>query len=269
MDTNTPSSRNTERTGEVVPDPHRAEPAPAPQEGLRPEADPALVRPEQDEPGGPIGGLLSAVSTETATEATPGTDPAAEALLEQMGVEEEGIESGQLLGFVVATLLAVAALAVVLIYFIYSPYRGSTQAQADNVDVYPELQQSRVDARAKLDQATRTGDAYTIPIGRAMGLVAAEYGTSTGAPSPDAAARTLAVPSTRQAFNTLMVNRNEGYAVQRVQPSSALATPAPANAAPVGADPGTFTPNIPTPAEVGVDDVLDNPEAPEPRPDID
>lgn len=267
MDTNAPDDRPTNDAAEpVVPDPHRGEATPARQEGMRPEADASLVRPEEDEPGGPLVGLVMATSTQVAEEATPDGDAAAEALLEQMGVEEEGVESGQLLGFVVATLLAVAALAVVLIYFIYSPYRGNTQTRMDDVALYPELQQSRVDAEAKLDQATRTGDAYTIPIGRAMGLVAAQYGAAAG---PAGAARSAAIPDTRQAFNTLMVNRTEGRAVQRVAPVAALADPSPANAAPAGANPpavGGIRPT--TDVEVGVDDTMDNPEAPEPRPDI-
>ncbi len=261
MDTTPPDDRlSNDRQEPVVPDPHRGEAAPAPQEGMRPGADTTLVRPEEDEPGGPLVGLVTAASAQTAEEATPGGDEATEALLAQMGVEEEGVESGQLLGFVVATLLAVAALAIVLIYLIYAPFRGETQARADDVAQYPELQQARVDATAKLDRATRTGEVYTVPIGRAMGLVAAQYGGTAAAAS--------GVPTTRQGFNTLMVNRTEGIAVQRVVPSAALASPAPANAAPAGADvPGDARPSPSTDVEVGVDDTMDNPEAPEPRPD--
>ena len=272
MDPNAPTNRpDTPSPEPVVPDPHRGEATPAPQEGMRPEADASLVRPLEDEPGGPLGGLLGASSAKVAEEATPGGNVAAEALLEQMGVEEEGVESGQLLGFVVATLLAVAALALVLIYLVYSPYRGATQAQASDVDQYPELQQSLVDARAKLDQSTRTGETYTVPIGRAMGLVVAEYGGTSG--DSASAARTSAVPDSRQEFNTLMVNRTMGRATQRTTPV-ASATPAvvgPVGRGAVGAGLPANTPGgrgTTTDEEVGGDDIPDNPEAPEPRPDI-
>lgn len=189
----------------VVPDPHRGEALPEPQSGTRPGVDAGAVRPEQDEPGGPLAGLVGAASAQVAEEASPDGNVEAEATLAEMGVEEEGIESGQLLGFVVATLLVVGLLAVVLIYFIYAPFRGDTQARAGDVSLYPELEQTRVDGRAKLDQATRTGDAYTVPIGRAMGLVAAEYGAAAGAETAGL---------TRAQFNTLEVNRTMGRAVQ-------------------------------------------------------
>lgn len=189
---------------EVVPDPHRGEALPETQEGTRPGTDASVVRPEQDEPGGPLAGLVGAASAQVAEEATPGGDARVEASLEDMGVEPEGIESGQLLGFVVATLAAVAVLSAVIIYLIYTPFRNTTAATASDVEQYPELHQSRVDAEAKLNQPTRTGDVLTIPIGQAMQRVVAEYG------NPSAAGQ----PTTRQAFNTLLVNRTAGRAVQ-------------------------------------------------------
>lgn len=260
MDTNAPDDRLSNDAAEpVVPDPHRGEAAPPRQEGMRPEADTSLVRPEEDEPGGPLAGLVGASSAKVVEEATPGGDAATEALLAQMGVEEEGVESGQLLGFVVATLLAVGALAIVLIYLIYTPFRGETQARAENVGRSPELAQSRVDAAAKLDRATRTGESYTVPIDRAMGLVAAEYGGTAAAAS--------GVPATRQRFNTLPV---VGMATQAVQAPSALA-PGDAPTTPAA---GLQSPRVPngqprggtTDVEVGVDDTMDNPEQPEPQP---
>ena len=250
-----------DRTAATVPDPHALEPAPTPQEGTRPGVDPA-IRPEQDEPGGPLAGLVGTTTTQVTDEATPGDDPAAEALLAQMGVEEEGIESGQLLGFVAATLAVVAVLAVVVIYLIYTPFRDDVRVAADDVDLYPDLKQSRVDAIAKLDRATRSGEAYTVPITRAMGLVAAQYGSqATGEAYADEA---VGLPTTRAAWNTLMVNRTMGRTVQAVPAAPGmLSQPAPAVAAPAGADPSSDVTLRPqTDVEVGVDDLSDGPESP-------
>jgi hypothetical protein len=174
---------------------------------MRPEAAANMdARPEQDEPGGPLAGLVGAASTQAANEAAPVSTDAA--VLEQMGVEGEGIESGQLLGLVAATIFAVLALAVVLIYLFYIPTRQQAGDTASDVGDYPELEQSRTDARAKLSQYSRADSTYTVPVERAMSLVTAAYrsGDSTGAANQ---------PATRQQFNTLMTNRGAGAAVQR------------------------------------------------------
>lgn len=190
-----------------TPDPHRTEPAPPPEEGMRPGADPA-VRPEQDEPIGPVEGLVTAagakVEEEAAGVAGGGDDPEAEALLARMGVEEEGIESGQLLGLVAATLAAVAALAVILIYLFYVPYRTQVGERAEGQATNYEVQDLEAEATAKLDQYTRTDSTYGLPILRAMALVSAEYGGGEAA----------GLPSTRQAWNELGVVRGAGRAVQ-------------------------------------------------------
>lgn len=200
----------------VVPDPHAGEALPEHQSGRRP-GTPDVVRPEQDEPGGPLAGLVGAGAAQAAEAAGSGD---AHDELVGMGVEEEGIESGQLLGFVAATLVAVGLLAFTLIYFIYAPFRADTGASASDVALYPELEQSRVDARAKLETATLGADgAYSIPIGRAMGLVAASYGASPADPA-----------LSRAQFNTLSVNRTAGRAVQAPATTAADTTSSAADA---------------------------------------
>lgn len=196
-----------QRAEDPVPDPHRTEPVPQAQEGTRPGADGA-VRPEQDEPGGPLAGLVSASAAEVqdeAAEITGDDDPEAEALLAQMGVEEEGIESGQLLGLVAATLVSVAALAVILIYLFYIPFRTQVGERADGQATNYEQEDLRTEAVAKLGQYTRADSAYGLPIGRAMGLVAAQYGGSEAA---------VGLPDDRQEWNTLPVMRGMGQAIQ-------------------------------------------------------
>ncbi len=216
MDDQTPTTPDPDRTPPVVvPNPHSGKPVPKPLEGMRPEAaQNPDVRPEQDEPGGPLGGLLGASATQ-ATESVPGVDAPTEALpgdadaalLEQMGVEQEGIESGQLLGLVLAVLFGIAALTIVLISLFYLPYRQQVGTQANDVTAYPELEQSRTDALAKLHQYARADSTYQMPIDQAMSVVAGRYRSAEGA-SP------AGLPVTRQQWNTLSVNRGEGTTVQ-------------------------------------------------------
>ncbi|WP_420456489.1 hypothetical protein [Rubrivirga sp.] len=196
-----------QRAEDPVPDPHRTKPAPPPQEGMRPGVDPA-VRPEQDEPLGPYGELIPAALTEAEQEAANvggEDDPEAEALLAQMGVEEEGIESGQLLGLVAATLVSVAALAVILIYLFYIPFRTQVGERAEGQATNYEQEDLRTEAVAKLGQYTREDSTYGVPIGRAMGLVAAQYGGAGAA---------AGLPDSRQEWNTLPVVWGTGRAVQ-------------------------------------------------------
>lgn len=180
----------------TVPNPHADAPAPSPQGGMRPEAaaNPA-VRPEQDEPGGPLGGLVGTAATQAATEATPADADAA--LLENMGVEGEGIESGQILGLVAATIFAILALAVVLVYLFYIPFRQQVGDTASDVPDYPELAQVRTEALAQLNQYARADSAYHVPIGQAMSVIAGRY----------AATASAGLPATRQQWNTLSLNR--------------------------------------------------------------
>ena len=211
MADNTPTTPDSpDRVPPVaVPDPHEGEALPPAQEGMRPEAAAnAAVRPEQDEPNGPLGGLVTAASAQTAAEATPeGETPDAEAmLLENMGVEEEGIESGQLLGLVAAVIVAIVALAIVLIFLFYIPARQQAGATANGDVEYPELEQVRTEGRAKTSLYARAdSSAYQIPVENAMSVIAARY-RQGAAPA--------GLPATRQQWNTLMLNRGEGTTVQ-------------------------------------------------------
>lgn len=163
-----------------TPDPHRDEPLPPEQEGTRPGTDPA-VRPEQDEPNGPLAGLVSAGAAsvkEEAAEVAGDSDAEAEALLAQMGVEDEGIASGQLLGLVAAVLVGVAALALVLIFLFYIPYRTQVGDREAGEARATDQEILRTEATAKIGNYSRTDSTYGLPIARAMGLVAAQYGAA-------------------------------------------------------------------------------------------
>lgn len=201
-DSTRPDSDDLDR----VENPHRNEPVPPVQEGMREGAD-TTVRPEQDEPLGPLAGLVTASAAEVKEEAADvagESDPEAEALLASMGVEEEGIEGGQLLGLVAATLLSVAALAVILIFLFYIPYKTQVDTRAEGAVQNYEQHDLRTEALAKLSNYTRTDATYGLPIGRAMGLIALDY---AGEGASD-------LPADRAGWNTMWPDWGMGSAIQ-------------------------------------------------------
>lgn len=209
MDDRTPSTPTPDPTPPVaVPDPHTDEALPTALEGMRPEAAAnAAVRPEQDEEMGPLGGLVGASAAQVSAEATSdGDTPNPEAaLLANMGVEEEGIESGQLLGLVASVVFAILALALVLVFLFYLPFRQQVNDTAADVSQYPELEQVHTDGLLKTGQYALVDSVYRVPVDNAMGIVAARY-RQAEAPA--------GLPATRQQWNTLMVNRGMGTTVQ-------------------------------------------------------
>lgn len=266
MDDRTPRQPDREEPAELpgtpVPDPHRGEPLPPPQEGMRPEADPSIVRPEQEEPLGPYGELIPTAALEAKDEADPDGDPEAEALLEQMGVEEEGIESGQILGLILAVILSVAALVVVLIYLIIIPQNTQVTLDAEAAARSTDIEQLRIEALAKLDNYSRVDSTYGVPIDRAMALVAAEYGGTTVAPGIAAD-----IPDSPQRWNTAPLSWNSARAVQAPSNRGAFTAPVPATGLetdplnPTGvpgtqqeAEEGLPRPEFPTGERVGVDE---------------
>lgn len=175
-----------------TPDPHTGEPLPPAPEGTRPGTDTSVVRPEEDEQLGPLEGLVSAAAADVQAEARVGDVDEAEAELEALGVEDEGIASGQILGIVAAILISVAALVVVLYFLFYVPFRTQTQAAAAAGPENVEVRQLRAEADARLQQfGVNEDETFYIPIERAMGLVAAESAREGALPTP----------ATRQAFN--------------------------------------------------------------------
>ena len=200
MDDQTPQTPTplTPEEGEmkpVTPDPHAGEPAPEPQEGMRPEAVDAGVRPEEDEPLGPVAGLVTAAAAEAEAELTD--DPDAEALLASMGVEDEGIESGQIIGITAAILASVFALVVVLYFLFYVPFRDQTAGLAESDVRYEELEVVQTEGLTKISQYALSADsAYTLPIEAAMAAVAGDYaGGGTAMPRTRAGFNTVALPT--------------------------------------------------------------------------
>ena len=217
MDDTTPTTPESGSVPPVaIPNPHSGEAIPPAQEGMRPEAQASreaaletgsrAALPEQDEPGGPLGALVGAVSTQAVLEATPAADPSDSDLLASMGVESEGIESGQILGLVAGVVVSIVALAVVLVYLFIIPTRQQAGTDRSNVSDYPELDQITTEGRAKTSLFARNDSLYQIPVENAMSAITAQYSQGGAAP--------VGQPSTRQQWNTLMINRGSGATVQ-------------------------------------------------------
>lgn len=186
------------------------------EEALPPELQEAM--PADSEEYGPIPELLAAAAAEVQIEALPGSSDAAESVLAAMGVESESVEAGQILGLVLATIIAILALATVLIFLFYMPARTGFMAAAEGEVQYPELVQTRVDGQAKLSQNTRSDSVYTQTIESAMASVVRAYGGKTDAVYN----AKFGMPVSRQRYNEMSVNRGMGSAIQGGAASIAL-----------------------------------------------
>lgn len=179
------------RPDPVVPDPHEGQPSQPGYEGMRPGADPSVSWPDQEEQDGPVAGLFRTAGAETA--AHYAHSPAAAAIAEAAGVEEEGLESGQLFGLMLATACAVIVLILTIYFLFYSPLLQETRDQAADVplDRYVELRDSRTAGVGLIsDYALNEDSTYRLPIDAAMEMVARDY--ATAAPAPGDAATTAA-----------------------------------------------------------------------------
>ncbi|CAN5492403.1 hypothetical protein BH23BAC4_BH23BAC4_01410 [soil metagenome] len=177
-----------------TPDPHRGEPLPPPQEGVRPEAE-GTVRPDQDEPYGPMAELFGATATELKARYTD--DPEAQAEAERLGVENENVEAGQMLALVIGIIFTVIFITVFVFYLFSTRWSGeqeSRQATVTEMAGARELRIRATDAMGHYATSVEgTDTTFTIPISRAMALVAADYSQQ----QPGLAPR----QGTRAAFN--------------------------------------------------------------------
>lgn len=133
-----------------------------------------IEQPDQDENFGPVGRLFRGATAEAAAEVTRSPRWVREE--DELGVEHEGIESGQILGFVLAV-----AVALGLSVFTLFQYADIT-AQAALVEAtarsgYPELREHRLHAMQRLTQyevVDAQQGRYRIPIERAMELMVSD-----------------------------------------------------------------------------------------------
>jgi hypothetical protein len=228
------------RPDRVVPDPHAGQSSHTPDEGMRPEADPNVAWPGQNEPDGPVPGLFQTAGAETA--AHYAHSPAAAAIAEAAGVEEEGLESGQLFGLMLATGVAVIVLILTIYFLFYSPLLQETRNVAADVplDRYVELRDSRTAGVALIsDYAVNEDSTYRLPIDAAMQLVARDYAQEAAGPGPEAA------PAANNGLSWLTItapaavrSATGGGSTAPPDTAAAATDPAPAAAPGSGSSPG-------------------------------
>ncbi len=129
-----------------------------------------LSRP--DETYGPYPALIRSASVGAAAEVT-----GQEKLLEQeeeMGVEHEGVEAGQILGIMLA--IAASIMMIVIVLFQWTRIvEVEIRSSATGLSGYPELRQVEMAAQQKLTEYGVSEDGnYRIPIERAMELMVQE-----------------------------------------------------------------------------------------------
>lgn len=132
------------------------------------------VNPDQEEEVGPLPGLFKATAAEVAAEVTDSEEAyAAEA---ELGVQHEGVGAASILGFILATIAAIA-MAIVFVFFWSGFVAEETARKAASGLDYPELREVEATAAEQLDQYKILNDAngvYRIPIDRAMELMVNE-----------------------------------------------------------------------------------------------
>lgn len=130
--------------------------------------------PDQREDFGPVGELARAARAEAGREITQ--DPKYVSQEIKLGVEHEGVEAGQIIGFALATAVALV-LSIFALFQYFDVTAESVRFEMAGMSGYPELRESRFEATRKLSQygaVENEADRFRIPIDRAMELMANE-----------------------------------------------------------------------------------------------
>ncbi len=142
-----------------------------------------MKSPDQSEDVGPLGQLTRAARAEAGREISQ--DPRFISEEIKLGVEHEGVQASQIIGFVLAVAVALALSIVVLIQY-FAITAGTVRFESAGLSGYPELQETRLQAIQKLSQygaVEGASDRYRIPIDRAMELEANEAYENSGTQS--------------------------------------------------------------------------------------
>jgi hypothetical protein len=244
-----------------IPDPHANEPAPPRDAHTRPGPDADAVRPDQQEDLGPVPELFGAAGTEAAAVAT-GDEGLKDDAIEK-GAEAEGVESAQILGLLIATVVALG-LIVFAIVFLTRFVAERQDADRQTGLRYPERQELQARSTDLLtNYAVGEEGAYRIPLSRAQELVARDYGATPGA---------IQLPDSRIGFNLASPRSEPGRRETAAgapgqQESDLLTVPSSAETGP--SFQGEETPaQTPAPAEPEGDaPAADDPGADPPAPD--
>jgi type II secretory pathway pseudopilin PulG len=177
-----------------VPDPHAHKPQPPPDAHTRPGADTSAARPDQHEDLGPVPELFGAAGAEA--HAYVSDDPGVTEDAIKRGAEVEGVESAQIFGLLLATIVVLILIVIGVIVMVMRLGQAE-DAQRQAGLAYPELMELRQSEQQRLTTYGRQpGDEerYHIPLARAQEILA-----SQARQQPAANAQQL--PDSRVGFN--------------------------------------------------------------------
>lgn len=133
-----------------------------------------MKSPDQVEEYGPVGQLARAARAEAAREITQDPRYLSEEI--KLGVEHEGVESGQIIGLVLAVAVALVFSIFGLVKY-FNITAEEVRYEVAGLSGYPELRENRLQASQRLTQygaAEGEENRYRIPIDRAIELMANE-----------------------------------------------------------------------------------------------
>lgn len=131
-----------------------------------------MSRPE--EKYGPYPNLIGAAGLEAAAEISQSPELWAEE--HELGVEHEGVESGQIMGLTLALIVAVGMIIFILFQWVDIVHR-ETRDLSIGISGYPELRETEIEAMRQLGEygiLDEEAGVYRIPIDRAMDLMVNE-----------------------------------------------------------------------------------------------
>ena len=144
------------------------------------EATRSVRTPDQTEDYGPVGELARAARAQAGREVTQDPKYISEEI--KLGVAHEGIEAGQIIGFFMATAVALVLGILALIQF-FDITTDTVRYEMAGLSGYPELRESQLESIRLLSEygaVEGTPDRYRIPIDRAMELMANEAYQNAG-----------------------------------------------------------------------------------------
>ena len=133
-----------------------------------------LASPDADEEYGPAARLFRGAKAEAAAELTD--DPKYLEEEAELGVEHEGVEAGQILGFALAVAVALG-LSIFALFQYVNIVADETRFTATGTSGYPELREIELNATRQLSQygvVNQEEGVYRIPINRAIEVVVEE-----------------------------------------------------------------------------------------------
>lgn len=208
-----------------VPDPHADEPVPRPDSHARKAPGADTPRPDQYEDLGPVAELFGVAGMEAASRVSHDPELLNRAI--ERGAEVEGVETAQIFGLFLATIVALAMIVVAVAVMMTRV--GVSEEERRLAELrYPELAEIRAAEEERLTTYGRVDDRFHIPLERAQSLMA-EEARAARENGVDADGE---LPATRRGFNVLIPGPGLPGLIPVPEPIDAEDSPATVDEAP-------------------------------------